>query len=497
MGKSLVSITDHPLINVSPLEVSRISRGFKYYRDDIPAVKVVNAYGVEVAREMKSLNLTHLSARKLASIIFNEQVQISVENETLDDYVNGVLDDNAFKLKYEEELEAAIAVGGFAIRPYVENNQIKLAWIRADQFFPLKSNTNEINSAVIVHKTTMSSGKKTKYYSLLEFHDYTDGVEMIVNELYVSEQANQIGEQVPLTVLDIYAYLPERAEITAVRPSFAYFKCPGKNNINIESPLGVGIVDNNRHTIDSINRTYDELHHEIKFGKRKVAISSDLVKPAGGYSTSSGMPAPHFDSDQDTYMMLNGQGGTEIKDLTPSIRIDEYQKTLDLFIQELESGVGLSRGTLSTEATKGATTATQVVSDNSDTYRTRSSYLTQVEKQIKELVISIVQIASNSDMFDGASPLTYDFKEPIVTNMHFDDGVFVDKDTQAKADSLAMQMGVMSKVTFMMRNYGLSREDALAELKHITDEQAVTSAVPKEQSAMLDDDDGVPEDNNE
>ena len=104
------------------------------------------------------------------------------------------------------------------------------------------------------------------WYSLLEFHEF-DGVsnETITNELYRSSDSHEIGQQVNLSAIDAFANLPEQVVISdIVRPTFAYFKTPGKNNKSIESPLGIGIVENNKNVINAINTAQDQFYREVK-----------------------------------------------------------------------------------------------------------------------------------------------------------------------------------------------------------------------------------------
>lgn len=497
-GKTLANITDDQRVNLPVSEIARIREDLDYYSDLFADVKFRNTNNQLRTRKLSTLSITHQAARKLASVIFNEQVIVSVADETIDTFVNSVLTDNLFNLKYEEYLETAIATGGFAIRPYVEkNNKIKLAWIRADQFVPLQSNTNDIQSAVIVNRTTRSEKNKTVWYSLLEFHEF-DGLsqETITNELYRSETQSEAGQQVNLSAIDAFSDLPEQVVISdVVRPSFAYFKTPGKNNKSIESPLGIGIVENNKHVIEAINNAQDQFHREVKLGKRRIAIDGTLMKPQTahvGDELNQGYPI--FDPDDDVFMQTgeSKDGKPLLQDLTNDIRVDQYSEALQVFIREFENNIGLSQGTLSTDATKSDKTATEVVSDNSETYRTRSSYTTQVEKQIKELIISIVQLATKSELFDGKkAPLSVDLvNNPLEINLHFDDGVFVDKDRQLEDDLKVAIALLMPKKRFLMRNYGLSEDDAQDWIDELQSEAPETDGMSSAQSGMLGGDDG-------
>ena len=63
-------------------------------------------------------------------------------------------------------------------------------------------------------------------------------------------------------------------------------------------------------------------------------------------------------------------------------------------------------------------------------------------------------------------------RSPIDINLHFEDGVFVDKDAQAKQDMLIVQQGMMPKVEFLQRDYGLSEEDAKRWVQDAQDDVA-------------------------
>lgn len=335
------------------------------------------------------------------------------------------------------------------------------------------------------------------WYSLLEFHEF-DGVsnETITNELYRSSDSHEIGQQVNLSAIDAFANLPEQVVISdIVRPTFAYFKTPGKNNKSIESPLGIGIVENNKNVINAINTAQDQFYREVKLGKRRIAIDGSLMKPSAAHSNDDmNQGYPVFDTDDDVFMQVGKtkDGKPIIEDLTNDIRVNQYSDAIQLFIREFENNIGLSQGTLSTDATKSTKTATEVVSDNSDTYRTRSSYITQVEKQIKELIISIVQLATKSELFDnGKAPLTIDLvNKPLDINLHFDDGVFVDKDKQLEEDLKVAMAGFMPKKQFLKRNYGLSDDDADDWLKELQAEAPDNDNMTSQQANLLGGNDG-------
>lgn len=480
IGKSLASITDDPRIQTTNEEMLRIRKGIDYYAgrywygpDSKPnVVDYENTFGNHRHRRFNTINMTKMCASRLASICLNEQFTISLENnDALEKLINGILDSSDFKNVLEEKFEQGLSTGGFAARPYVDsNNKIRIAWIRAEQFYSLDANTQEVSQAAIASRTIKTVNKKRYYYTLLEFHQWNGGKYVITNELYKTDNLKEIGTQVPLGTDDVDTEIDDSVTVDElVRPLFVYFKNPGPNNKEPESPLGVGIVENNRSTLDALNYTHDARHWEVRMGKRKIAVGGELIKP--GDERHQG---PHFDPDDDTFMVVKAPDqGALLQDLSLDIRSSQYDDIMQQLLHELENGVGLSTGTFTQDAQGGITTATQVVSENSMTYQTRSSYLTKLTKFITELVQAIIEVGSTKQFFDdGDAPfagMNVDI-DSLVVNVHYEDGVFVDKDAQQKSDTLAVQAGIMPKLQFIMRNYGLSKTDAQQWLDDVKSE---------------------------
>jgi A118 family predicted phage portal protein len=329
---------------------------------------------------------------------------------------------------FERYLESGLAMGGLAIRPYVdaETGAIKLAWIQAPNFFPLRSNTNEVTEAAIATPTTVTEHGRTIYYTLLEFHEWKPSGYTITNELYRSEVKGTIGKQVPLSM--IYPDLADTVNMPGFsRPLFVYLKPAGFNNKSLNSPLGIGVCENALTTLKQLNDTFDQFNWELKNGQRKIAVPESMVDVT---FTKDGMEEAKqtFDPDQNVFLTLPGDPDKmAITDLTTPIRSSDYVASLNQFLKTLEMQVGLSAGTFSFDG-QSLKTATEVVSENSMTYQTRNSHLTMVEQAIKELVISICELGE-ATVVNGETLLPSAVKIPTANQItvDFDDGIFTDK----------------------------------------------------------------------
>ena len=499
--KSLSSITDDPRIKVPAEEYDRIRKAKQYYQDKLDPVEYWTTKGKQ-KRPLNSLNVLKSASNALASLMFNERCSIKVNDPKLQNLLDEIFKDNNYYLDQETHLETWIALGSGAIRPYVENDKIKLSWANATEIYPLEANTTKVDQIAISRRLQKVENNNAVYYTLLEFHQWGNWTTdeqgrqyrpyIITNELYRSGDPNTIGEQVPLDYVDEYAGLSPTTTINYLeKPLFAFYRNAGANNKNLVSPLGIGLCDNWFSTVDDINMVHDGFEWEVKTGYRRVSIPRSWVRRQ---QNMNGHQIPEdqqyfWDPNDAVFVPVNSKDDTSsFKDLSINIRNEQYEGAMDFFLRELENDLKLSPGTF-TVAPSGIQTATEVVTNNSKTYQTRSSYLTMLEKTIDQLVYAIAELLQNGDLWsDGKARWNGDLDNLVITP-DFADGVFVDREAQRSADLQAVQAQVMPKIQFIMRNYDLDETEAQKWLQQIQDEQSPTP--PDQEMSMFPSEGGV------
>lgn len=468
---TLTNITDHPRIGVPEAEYDRIRENLRYFEGKFKDVAYRNTYGEIRHRPYTSLNMAQVLVRRMASLLVNEQMTFTIaDNKSADEYVHDVFSNNDFIKNFERYLESGLALGGLAMRPYVDGDEIKIAYVQAPVFFPLQSNANDISEAAIATKTTTVEGQNTVYWTLLEFHSWNGTKYVIDNELYRSMDENTVGVRQTLSANEIYANLADHSELdNFTRPLFVYLKPFGFNNRDITSPLGLSIFDNARNTLRQINDVYDQFHWEVKMGQRRVMVPENLTQ----MTNERGEFVQFFDTDQNVYVGLNGDmDDSKITDLSTDIRADQFIQSINQFIKTLEMQTGLSAGTFSFDAVNGAKTATEVISENSMTYQTRNSHLNNVERALQELVVTVLELASAEGFYHGDIPRIGDIQ------FNFDDGVFTDKSVQLAYYMQASTAGLISKKRAIMKVLDVPEEEAMEILQEIADEsEPVPSAL--------------------
>ena len=239
------------------------------------------------------------------------------------------------------------------------------------------------------------------------------------------------------------------------RPLFTYLKPPGMNNKDINSPLGLSIFDNAKSTIDFINTTYDEFRWEVKMGQRRVIVPEQTVRVGFARDGDIDLVKREFDPEQNVYEQIDGGKDTpvSITDLTTPIRSDDYIKAINEGLALFEMQIGVSAGMFTFDG-KSMKTATEVVSENSDTYQMRNSIVSLVEQSIKELVVSICELGALYDLYSGPIPTL----ENVTVSL--DDGVFTDKNTQLEYYTKALASGLVSREYAIEKALGFSTEEA-------------------------------------
>lgn len=424
---------------------------------------------------MQSLQMGKVLAQKMAGLIFNEKAEIDVsiagttpmegKKDPANEFIQETLRKNGFYKNFQRYLEYAYAMSGMAMKVYVHNGEVRLAYAKADAFFPLAHDSENIDEALFVHKEK----KGKKYYTLLEWHEWEGMNYVITNELYESTQEGKIGHKVPLST--IYEDLQERTVLKNLsHPLFVYFKLNTANNLAMDSPLGVSIFDNSYDTLYTLDYLYDFFLHEFKLGKRRIAVDASMLRPVLDPDKRERMA---FDPDETVFNALNMDNG-QVTDLSVPLRTQEIIQAINAQLEILAMQTGFSAGTFTFDG-RSVTTATQVISENSQTYQTRNSHAVLVEEGIQSLVHAILAVGSLYGLYHGSLDVT--------VKVNFDDSLAEDRQSKYNYYSMAVHDALIPKREAIMRIFKLTEQQALSWIAEI--EKESTPSIPAEAADLF------------
>ncbi len=486
---NLKKVSDHKEINISNEQYSDIEHNKRIYSGEPVKLEYMGTKNI-IKRERKSLNMGKVVAKEMASLVFNEGVQIGVEkpdkknkkNEKNGkskqwELVNDVFASNKFRREFQRYLEYMFAMGGMVIEVYTDGIEPKIAYADASAFFPLSNDSEEVDEAVIANTFNQNG----KYYTLLKWHEWGDwnGYNYrIKNELYEANNESTIGDKVALSKL--YPDMEPETYFNLDHALFIYVKPNEANNKYITSPLGISVFENAHDTIDMLDVMYDFWYNEFRLGKRKIAVPEYMVKT---HYNAQGTPYITIDDSEELFVALNAAEMDDftVKDLTIDIRSEQVIDSIQALLDLLAMQVGLSVGTF-TFTGEGVKTATQVVSENSKTYQTRSSHINTIEDGLRDLVVAVYEVAIMLDdegEYSNLEPL-----ERMDISIDFDDGVFQDRAAMLNFYLRAVTGELIPREIAIQKIFKLTEEDAKKWQQMINEEQMRMD--PAEQRSLQD-----------
>ena len=457
----------------------------------VPAPTIANP---NATREVYRLNTAKAVCAEIAGLVWGEECAINVSidgresdddnPDPLDEFIQQTLRDNSFREKMQEIIEQGCALGGSALKVWREirrdsngkevegTEQIRIGYAMADQFVPISWDNACVYEGVFISRTA----KGGWYYTRLEWHTWDGMTYTVRNELYRSDMqkgANGdsqdiLGIRVPLA--EMYPFLEEETIIPVGESLFTYWRTPIANNLDDNSPLGMSIYGNALETLHALDICYDSFVREFRLGKKRIIVPARAVRTV--IDPQSGAPRRYFDPGDETYEALASDDPNDLKitDNSVELRVEEHIAALNAFLSILCLQLGFSANTFSFDEKSGIKTATEVISENSKTYKTIKTIQNQLTPMLEHLVRNIVDVATLYGIeYEGQSVGSLAAGGYHV-NVVFDDGVTQDRQTNINEGVMLVGAGLLSKFTFMTdKKYGqgLTPEKANEELARI------------------------------
>ena len=163
----------------------------------------------------------------------------------------------------------------------------------------------------------------------------------------------------------------------------------------------------------------------------------------------------YFDSNDEAYVGINGMEGQPIKEIDFNIRADDHINSINADLNWLSSNLGLGNNFYKFDSA-GLRTATEVISENADAFRTKVHYDLIVNDVIYDLVKVICEM------------------EGIKTNnitIVPDDSIIEDKNSEQIRALQEVSQGLRSKKSYLIEIKGMTEQEADVELEKIQEEK--------------------------
>ena len=221
------------------------------------------------------------------------------------------------------------------------------------------------------------------------------------------------------------------------------------NNIDPDSPMGVALFANAIDQLKGIDTVYDSYVNEFVLGKKRIFVAPEMLA-----RNEDGDPV--FDPNDVTFYQLpeDSMKDKPLVEVNMEIRAEEHSRAINDFLNILSVKCGF--GTQHYRFESGSIqTATQVISENSDMYKTIKKHEIILDSAIKELVKIILRLGN---------VLGKGLDEEAEILVDFDDSIIEDKGTERKEDRLDVAMGAMRIEEYRAKWYNETEEEAAKNL---------------------------------
>lgn len=436
----------------------------EWYRGNVNDFHYYNlklANGTTTRCELLTMNMPKKVCEDFSKLLWSEKVQINLNNEQAQSRLYEILDSkkNNFSVMFPQHIEKSFALGTGALVQYKVDDEIKIDYVLADTIIPYKYDNGNISGMLTMSTFTEGVNDKRKYYTHLTYHEF-DGIKYIkYNELYKSTTATTLGKEI-----DFNTYFPEvqnPIEYETDTPHFQIIKPNIANNLDFDTPMGISVFANHIDKFKSIDSKYDSFNNEFKLGKKRILVDKTAIKKQIEVdpSTEEITYLSYFDENDTVYQAISGMEQQPVKEVDFSLRYQEHINSINADLNWLSAGVGLGQNFYSFDG-QSMKTATEVVSENSDTYRAKVNHQIIIKDVLHDLVKSVL-------FLDGIN--TDDLEITIM----FDDSIIEDKQTELKRGIELVNNGLMSKQKFLEKYMGYTEQQIIDELAKIQDENKI------------------------
>lgn len=410
-----------------------------------------------------SLGMAKKVCEDWADLLMNEKVQITLEGQKEQEFIDRVLTANNFTVKANEMQEMKSALGTVAYIPRVvgqavnesgeivpgDVSGIELDYVTIEHIFPLAWQNGFITECAFDSVVTRAG----KNYLYLQIHRKDEnGLYVIENSIYRYE--NETLAYALLADVPGFERIPPVVHTGSDKRQFVIDRPNIANNLDYLLPVGIPVYANAIDVLRGVDCAYDCYVNEFENGPMMMMVKIPATRWEDGEPTLD-------DHDRRFYLLPEDtQQGNVVDTISPTLRTEQLNIGLQDQLNILASKCGFGTNYYQFNQAVMAT-ATQVVSTQSELARTRGKHQIILEQVLIELCRILLRL--------GNTAMKAGLDENVEISIDFDDSIFVDKDAEFNKDERMLSDGIMNDWEARMRWFNEDEATAKAALPKMQD----------------------------
>nr|DAN72295.1 MAG TPA: portal protein [Caudoviricetes sp.] len=434
---------------------------------DFHHYKVKLASGTTVNKEILTMNMPKKVCEDMAKLLWTEKTQIQLKRKKDTIKLWSILDNkvNNFTTNFPIFIEQVMGLGNGALIEYKDNGVTTIDYVTGDLVIPYKYTNSYVYGLITVSRYSEiedaeTNKEKTFYYTHITYHEHENGKYKRKHELYKSENDNELGNEINFN--EIYPDIEKEDEIETDVPYFQVLKPNLANNLDMSSPLGISIFANSIDRFKAIDLKYDSFSREFVLGKKRILVDNTTLKAKAIPNENGKIDyVQQFDANDEVYVAVEGMEKQPAKEIDFTLRTKDHIDAINAELNWLSSNVGLGENYYKFDGVS-VKTATEVISENSKAFRTRTRHLINVNDVVYDLVRAICHIEG------------IDASDIVITP---DDSIITDKNAEKTLALMEVQQGLKSKKSYLIKFEGMTEQQAQEELDKINEEKMTNQEV--------------------
>jgi A118 family predicted phage portal protein len=434
--------------------------------DDFHYYNVKIADGSTAQFERKTMSMAKKGAEDMMKLLWSNKCDIKLSTDEKTKKLWDVLDSkqNNFTIMFPQMIELAMALGTTAMTQYKDTlGKTRIEYINdAKEIIPYAFDNFNITGFIVFNQWQEVEKRSKFYYTHLTYHEFKNEkdkengeykrVYRKYNEVYKSKNPDELGKEIPFE--EVFPDVEELVEVVVDTPHFQIIKPPLANNVDIKTPMGLSIFGNSIDKLKAIDNKYDSFDMEFVDGKRRILVDRTALKSTPQVDSEGNISQQlYFDRNDRTYVAMNGMKDQPVKDISFDLRYKEHIDSINAELNWYSASLGFGENFYKFDG-GGQATATEILSQDDDAFRTKQTFEVVIKDVIIDLVKSVCYL-EGIELSENEIQVEFDYSR-------FEN----QEKTQLRLEREVSQ-GITSKIEYRMKVYGETEEIAKQKIDEI------------------------------
>ena len=418
--------------------------------------------------ERKSLGMAARCCQRWADLLLNEKVEVNVDDPYTEERLHDLLHNTNFYVRANNLIEVAFAIGGGFFIQYWDGKKTAQKYVSQEFAYPISYDSGRLTEVAFSTRKHIDGQE----YVYLETHLLDDNGEYVVDNSLLKEEGGALSE-VSAQFYEEHGIMP-KWETHSTEPLFQMIRPNVANRDSFNSPYGTSVFSGATDILKVLDVVYDSYFKEFLLGKKRIFVADGVTNI--NFDKNTGETIEVFDpNDEVFYRLPGGENVPAITESNLSLRTGDHDAALQTQLNCFSQAVGFGANGFKFDHGNVAT-ATQIISENSEMFRTLKKHETLLQDAIVAMAKGLLFIEATCA---GDTRLKLDAD----ITVNFDDSIIEDTAEIKRQAMLEYNAGLIDNIEYYMTVYKMTEAQAIEYRQRLMDRQPPVEEEPAPEGA--------------